>query len=99
VDLLYDGDPLAVKPTIADVHTQPTDAEGDPVGRVLHVGTGFPRTMVVSVNAERTFVGLVYDYAEVTTDRFQRLSDSEWTETISNKNPDDVVWMRDVVVR
>ena len=30
-------------PTIADVHTQPTDEAGNPVGRVLHVGTGYAR--------------------------------------------------------
>src|SRR5690606_39097823 len=32
-------------PTIADVHAQPTDEAGNMVGRVLHVGTGMPRTM------------------------------------------------------
>ena len=35
-------------PTIADVHTAPTDAGGNDVGWVLHVGTGFPRLMVVT---------------------------------------------------
>lgn len=34
------GSALKADPTIADVHTQPTDEVGTPVGKVLHVGTG-----------------------------------------------------------
>jgi hypothetical protein len=33
------GQSIEFDPTIADVHTQPTDAAGNPVGHVLHVGT------------------------------------------------------------
>jgi hypothetical protein len=36
-------------PTIADVHTQPADAGGAIVGRVLHAGTGPARLLVVTV--------------------------------------------------
>ncbi|MCZ7684080.1 MAG: DUF3160 domain-containing protein [Sandaracinaceae bacterium] len=39
-----------VDPVVADVHTQPTDAGGVEVGRVLHVGTSLPRAMVVTVD-------------------------------------------------
>ncbi|HEY3495503.1 MAG TPA: DUF3160 domain-containing protein, partial [Polyangiaceae bacterium] len=48
-------------PTIADVHTQPTDEVGNPVGRVLHVGTGDARLMVVvaeTCSGPRAYAGL-----------------------------------------
>jgi hypothetical protein len=103
VRLFYGGDdPLAFKPTIADVHTQPTDAAGNMVGRVLHVGTGWPRTMVVDVDLGRgrtPFVGVVSAYSEVVTDNFQRYTDDEWKQAIAADNHEDVGWMRDIVVR
>ncbi|HLK35931.1 MAG TPA: DUF3160 domain-containing protein [Polyangiaceae bacterium] len=103
VRLFYGGDdPLAFKPTIADVHTQPTDAAGNMVGRVLHVGTGWPRTMVVDVDLGRgktPFVGVVSAYSEVVTDNFQRYTDDEWKRAIAADNHEDVEWMRDIVIR
>ncbi|MEZ4310922.1 MAG: DUF3160 domain-containing protein [Polyangiaceae bacterium] len=54
-------------PTIADVHTQPTDAAGNPVGRILHVGTGPARLMVVTADTcvgPRAYVGLASSYFE-----------------------------------
>ncbi|HEY0706701.1 MAG TPA: DUF3160 domain-containing protein [Polyangia bacterium] len=42
------SDAIEFEPTIADVHTQPTDEGGTPVGRILHVGTGHARLMVVT---------------------------------------------------
>ena len=63
-------------PTIADVHTQPTDAYGAPVGRVLHVATGMPRTMVVTVETctgPRAYVGLASSYFERVTDLMSRI--------------------------
>ena len=109
-DLVYGGDALAFKPTIADVHTQWTDENGNPVGLVLHVGTGAPRLMVVDVGRRnpgeeepqgrsRYFVGVVSDYAEYTTSRFRRLTDQDWEGLIAQRNPEDVAWMRDLVVR
>jgi hypothetical protein len=99
VDLFYGHDALAFKPTIADVHTQPTDEGGSPVGRVLHVGTASPRLFVVNVDPARSFVGVVSDYSETTTDHFRRLTDSEWSARVAQANPEDVPWMRDIVVR
>ncbi len=89
-------------PTIADVHTQPTDAGGTPVGRVLHVGTGLPRMMVVTVDTctgPRAYVGLASAYAEVITEGFERLDDEAWRAELGYQNAEDVVWMRDLVVR
>lgn len=103
IGLFYgQDDALAFKPTIADVHTQPTDLGGNPVGKVLHVGTGSPRTMVVNLDlggGPRPFVGVVSTYNEVVTENFQRYTDEEWRRAIAGDNAEDVPWMRDIVVR
>ena len=67
-------------PTIADVHTQPTDQAGNPVGRVLHVATGGPRLMVTTIETcqgPRAYVGLSSSYYEKVTQGFERVSDPE----------------------
>jgi hypothetical protein len=89
-------------PTIADVHTQPTDEVGNPVGRVLHVGTGMPRLMVVTVETctgPRAYAGLASSYFERVTENFQRLDDETWATEINATTPDDVPWMKSLVVR
>ncbi|WP_437785666.1 DUF3160 domain-containing protein [Sorangium sp. So ce1097] len=90
-------------PTIADVHTQPTDAGGAPVGRVLHVATGLPRLMVVTADpcggAPRAFVGLASSYFEKITEGFARMNDEEWAGEIKEATPEDVPWMKDLVSR
>ena len=51
-DLFFDRSlgALEYDPTIADVHTQPTTYAGASVGKVLHVATGRPRVMVVTLD-------------------------------------------------
>lgn len=86
-------------PTIADVHTQPTDETGNPVGKVLHVGTGMPRLMVVTAETcegPRAYAGLASSYFEVITSDFERLNDETWGATLMTSPPDDVAWMRDL---
>lgn len=59
-------------PTIADVHTQPTEVGGAEVGRVLHVGTGASRASVLTIDTcegPRAYVGLVFAYHEVGTEQ------------------------------
>ncbi|MBX3192779.1 MAG: DUF3160 domain-containing protein, partial [Labilithrix sp.] len=88
-------------PVIADVHTQPTDEAGNTVGRVLHVGTGMPRTMVVTVEScsgPRAYVGLVSSYHERITQNFERLTDKLWQQ-IAQTPPGDVDWMTDLIQR
>jgi hypothetical protein len=88
-------------PTIADVHTQPTDETGNTVGRVLHVGTGMPRLMVVSVDGcggAQAYAGLVSSYFEQITVDFQRLDDPTWAATVQPIGPADVAWMKPLVV-
>jgi hypothetical protein len=89
-------------PTIADVHTQPTDENGNPVGRVLHVGTGSPRLLVITADTclgPRAYVGLASSYFERITEDFERLDDPTWSDEITTATPDDVPWMTDLVVR
>ncbi len=89
-------------PTIADVHTQPTDEVGNPVGKVLHVGTGGPRLMVVSLetcSGVKAYAGLASSYFERVTQDFQRLDDETWSSEITTTTPADVRWMSDIVVR
>ena len=101
VDLYFDKDPLAFAPAIADVHTQPQGPGGTPVGNVLHVGTGQPRLVVVNGGDRahvRPYVGAVSTFAQTVVGNFQRYTDEEWLRQVWQKNPDDVPWMRDVVV-
>ena len=89
-------------PTIADVHTQPTDEAGAPVGRVLHVGTGLPRLMVVTADpcgTPRAFVGLASSYFEQITSNFERMTDEDWAKGLETTTPADVPWMTDLVSR
>lgn len=101
--LFFDeDDSVEFDPTIADVHTQPTDELGNPVGKVLHVGTGKPRMMVVTVDTchgVRAYAGLVSSYFETVTDDYQRLDDAGWASTLREGTPVDVTWMQESVVR
>jgi hypothetical protein len=89
-------------PTIADVHTQPTDQGGAPVGHVLHVGTGRPRLMVMTVDTcmgPRAYAGVVSAYHELITKDFERLNDTDWSKRFDNgQTPADVPWLNGVLV-
>lgn len=87
-------------PIVADVFTQPTDGAGNPVGRVLHVGTGQPRLMVLTADTcqgPRAYFGLASSYYEHTTDGFMRLNDSTWGSMLRSMPPNDVSWLSDVL--
>jgi len=86
-------------PSITDVHT---DIGGDlPVSRepsVLHVGTGQPRLMVVTVDScegPRAYAGVVSSYHERLEAGFTRLTDSDW-KTLAYEAP-PVPWMEPVL--
>ena len=89
-------------PTVADVHTQPTDAAGNDVGRVLHVGTGEPRLMVVTVETcqgPRAYAGLAFSYGERITENWVRLNDQQWEKDIAAAPFPDVPWMRSLLAQ
>lgn len=97
-------DPMAaveVDPIITDVHT---DVGGDlPVARaasVLHVGTGLPRPIVVTVDScegPRAYAGVVFDYRELVEPGLNRLTDEEWREKIYDGVP-SVPWLEPITV-
>ena len=99
---LFFSPPRALEqdPTIADVHTQPTDEGGADVGRILHVATGLPRLMVTTADTctgPRAYVGVVSSYFEKITEDWHRMTDSEWNEEIRISAPEEVRWVRDLV--
>ncbi len=75
---------------IADIHTAPTDPSGDPVGWVLHVGTGpLNLAVIVAPLADGTpsaFIGPVSSYYEYLAINFKRLTDEEWV-SMYNTSP------------
>ena len=83
-------------PTIADVYTDAAE------GRVLHVGTGYARYMVVTVDTcmgARAYAGLVSSYYEDTTENLERLDDQTWAAGFGmGVSPPDVPWAADLVV-
>ncbi|REG34144.1 uncharacterized protein DUF3160 [Archangium gephyra] len=106
-DLFYSReDVLEHEPIIADVHTQPTDGAGNPVGKVLHAATGYPRLMTVTLDlgkGPRTYQGFVSSYFEHTTRDFERLTDEEWRRRgwlePTKGFPAEVPWLRDLLAR
>jgi hypothetical protein len=98
--LFFEDGNFEYTPTIADVHTQPTDEVGNDVGRVLHVGTGSPRLLVVSVDTcsgPRAYAGLASSYFESIQENWTRLDDQQWTSLLGSAHPADVPWMSDLV--
>ena len=70
---------------VADVHTAPTDAVGNFVGWVMHVGTGFVNMAIVTCTDSEgnttAYAGPVMSYHEHVTSNFKRLTDEEWSAT------------------
>jgi Protein of unknown function (DUF3160) len=105
-DLFFDTNTaLEFEPTIADVHTQPTDEGGTPVGNVLHVGTGWTRLFVTTINTcmgPRAYVGAAFSYHQLVTKDFERLDDPTWAKRFANQDgpaPDDVPWMQGLIAK
>jgi hypothetical protein len=100
-DLFYDRERVDDSDYIvADVHTQPTDENGDIVGKVLHCGTGkvnlgiFLAPSPSSDYAPMVFVGPVASYYEKITQDFERLTDEAWVNVIkSNILPPRPDWV------
>jgi hypothetical protein len=89
-------------PAITDVHT---DVGGDlPVARapsVLHVGTGLPRLMVMTVdscNGPRAYAGVVSSYHELLAEGFTRLTDEEWKQQVYARDLPVVPWLSPLLV-
>lgn len=102
-DLFYQRDKAIQQDlTIADVHTQPADEAGNIVGKVLHVGTGFPRLMTITVDTcvgPRAYAGMAYAYHELITNDFVRLNDEEWTARVTSTPPADTPWAQPFIAK
>ncbi len=88
-DLFYNPEDAAlVDFIVADVHTQPTDQYGAPVGRVLHVGVGkinlgvFLAPAADETHSPTAFVGPVFSFYQTVTKNFKRLTDQEWADVV-----------------
>jgi len=69
---------------------------------VLHVGTGYARLMVVTVDTcagPRAYAGLASSYFERVTERYDRLDDMRWSRELNAATPADPPWLRDVITR
>jgi hypothetical protein len=89
-------------PVVADVHTQPTDEAGNDVGRILHVGTGRPRLMIVTTETcqgPRAYAGLAFSYGEFVMDQWTRLNDQAWEAKINKEPYPDAEWMSGVLAQ
>ena len=65
------------------IHTQPGDAQGNIVGKVLHIGTGqLNQVLVVSDSCENQVlhVGITQAAQRLVTEDFLRLTDEEWVD-------------------
>lgn len=84
--LFYDVAKIAeFEPTIADVHTAPTDEAGNDKGWVLHAATGRPMLMVFTMadcSGSRAYIGPVSSFHSVLTENFDRQTDSQWQATL-----------------
>jgi hypothetical protein len=89
--LHYDAAKIAeFKPTIADVHTAPTDEFGAKKGWVLHAATGRPMLMVFTTEdcgGVKSYIGPISSFHSVLTENFERKTDSEWAETLGGDAP------------
>lgn len=97
---LISDNAIEFDPTIADVHTQPADEVGNPVGKVLHVGTGYPRLMVTTIDTcqgPRAYAGVTFAYHEQVTSDFERLTDEDWSSQLGAAPAADVPWMAPVL--
>lgn len=99
--LFFDQAKIAeFEPTIADVHTAPTDAEGNPKGWVLHAATGRPMLMVFTMedcSGTRAYVGPVSSFHSVLTENFDRQTDSAWAEQLAGDPPPRPTWTESFV--
>jgi hypothetical protein len=71
---------------VADVHTCPSDAAGNIVGWVLHVGTGPVNLGIVVAPVDcgmAAYIGPVMSYREHVTNGFLRLTDQQWAGTFA----------------
>lgn len=77
--------------TIVDIHTAPTDENGNPVGWVKHAATGPVQMGVFLARKDGqtpcAYVGPVMSFYEHTTRDFERLTNEEWLAFLGDQQP------------
>lgn len=100
-ELFFDQAKVAeFEPTIADVHTAPTDAAGTPKGWIFHAATGRPMLMVFTMedcSGTRAYVGPISSYYSVLTENFDRQTDSAWAQQLAGDPPPRPAWTESFV--
>ncbi|HVO73610.1 MAG TPA: DUF3160 domain-containing protein, partial [Ignavibacteriaceae bacterium] len=87
--LFYGGSEefMKMNAIVADIHTTPTDCDGNTIGAITHVGTG-PVNMGVFIAEQegsvKAFIGPLFSYYEYRTENFLRLTDEEWEQQYLN---------------
>lgn len=90
---------LDLDPTIADVHSDPGGTDPPRGASVLHVGTGYPRPIIVSVDTcvgPRAYAGVVSSYHEHLEPGLSRLDDEEWLQERLDEAK-EVPWLEPVL--
>jgi hypothetical protein len=80
VRLFYGGDAETWKPSVSDVHTDPTS------GEVLQAGVGDANFMLLAVDNQKdraAYVGPVYSYYEFERAASDRMTDEQWSAAIA----------------
>lgn len=94
--LFYDAEKIGeYKPTIADVHTAPTDAAGTERGWVLHAATGRPMLMVFTVpdcSGVRSYIGPISSFHSVLTEQYDRQTNADWAKVLGQGTPPRPAW-------
>jgi hypothetical protein len=100
LDLYYNIDKLTEEDdyVIADVHTQPTDEDGNMIGKILHVGTGKVNLGLFLAGSPSdhykpvAFIGPCMSYYEHPTLNFDRMTDERWSDMIQGGFPPRPGW-------
>lgn len=100
LDLYYNIDKLIEEDdyVIADVHTQATDAGGNLIGKILHVGTGKVNLGIFLAGSPSdnykpvAFIGPCMSYYEHTTLNWDRKTDEWWSARIQGEFPQRPDW-------
>ena len=57
--------------------------------------------MVVTIDTcsgPKAYAGVVFSYHEQVTENWHRMTDEEWEDELDSTMPEEVTWMRDLVV-
>src|SRR5690606_5375546 len=85
---------------VADVHTDPGGDNPPRGATVLHVGTWYPRNMVVAIETcagPRAYVGPVVAFKRYLADGLTRLDDEEWRVLGAVEEVPDESWLQPIV--